>query len=123
MNEAQTGCQSRNSLIVVPQREGVMRNLRDLRASARRYGGAGDESILIGITAGDSPGSRDAAIQAKLVTVGALAARLHDSGGIVGIGRPRIGSVQAIGGGRKRQGAIDVPLDAQFVVAELFRLD
>src|SRR3954463_15506123 len=99
-----------------------MRHLSDLRAGPRRDRIAGDEGILEGIAAGDSPSPRHIAVQANLIPLGSLAAGLYDARRVVGVRRPRIGAAQTITCRCQRQRPRNVPLKASFVVAELFRL-
>src|SRR5215475_3839168 len=101
----------------------MMRRLADDRAGSRGCGGAGNESVLISVASGDSPVPRDASAQSEFETISALTAGLHDPGGIVGIGRPSICTVQPKDCGRQREESVQIPLDAGFIVAELFRFD
>ena len=96
VQNAKTGSQSRADLVVVPEREGVVRHLGDLCPGARGRRGAGDERVLIRIPAGDLPGARDASIRADFEAVRALAAGLHDPRRIIRIGRSRVGAVQPV---------------------------
>ena len=100
-----------------------MRHLPDLRAGGRRRGGAGDERVLIGVTAGDAPGRRQLSVRTQLVAVRSLAPGLDDAGRIVGIRRPRVGAVQPVHRGRQGQPGTRVPLHARLVVVEPFRFD
>src|SRR5205085_2005614 len=100
-----------------------MRHLRDLSAGWSRDSSAADKGILKRVTAGDLPRFGEIPIQADFVAVGALAAGLHDSRRIVWVGRSRVGSIQAISGSGERQRTIDVPLHADFIIAERLRLD
>src|SRR4030095_6111710 len=123
VNQPQPGCQSRTHLVVVPQRKTVMRNLGNLSSGARSDCGAGDKGILIGIAAGESPRPSNAAVQTDFVAVSALAAGLHDSGGVVWVGRSGVRAFHSIDRRRKRKRTPNVPLDAEFVVVEFLWFD
>lgn len=98
-----------------------MRHLADLEAASGGGGGAADERILVGVAAGDIPIASNAAVDSDFIAKVARAAGLDDAGRIVGIGRTRIGAIEAIDGGREREVAIGVPLGAELVVGEFFR--
>src|SRR5437762_7797588 len=99
----------------------MMRHLADLRIQTCRSGGAGNESILIGVTSGDFPGVREISVQTNLVAIRALATGLHYPGRIVRIGCPRVRTIQPKDRRIERQETIQVPLSAYFIIAKLFR--
>src|SRR5689334_16839405 len=110
MNDAESEREPRMDLVVVPQRETVMRYECHLRAL---YGGdssAADERVLISVAARDAPLRRYKAVQSQLVTIRSLAAGLENSGWVGRICRPRVGPVLSIDGGRQSEVATDIPL-------------
>ncbi len=122
VDDAESGREFFGDQILVPEREIVMRHLCDALSRDSRRGCRSNECILISIAAGDAPFGKQAAVDADLKSVGALAAGLDDSGRVVRVGRARVGAVEPVDRRGYGHVAKHVPFDARFEIIEFFGL-
>src|SRR5262249_31936460 len=120
--EGEAYAEFRQNLIVIPQREGVVRDLGDLRSRARRRSSTGNECVLPGVAAHNIPSTCDASVPSQLEAICALTSGLHDPRGIVGVRRACVRAIETIYGGGEGQATPHIPLNAGLVNGEFLRL-